>query len=137
MNENGRPISYVSGHSSPLRGKHLTGPKNFNWKGGKMISHNGYVLLKKRGYSRANNHGYVFEHILVMEEHIGRLLKLDEVVHHINHNKQDNRIENLQLMTRSEHMKLHMTKLTSGKEIWNWRTKWHWLFGVKRLTNKI
>ena len=41
------------------------------------------------------------------EENIGRYLKDNEVVHHINKNKIDNKIENLQLMTRSEHTKLH------------------------------
>lgn len=42
-----------------------------------------------------------------MEQYIGRLLSKDEVVHHVNEKKDDNRIENLQLMTRSEHIELH------------------------------
>lgn len=51
---------------------------------------------------------FVYEHRLVMELHIGRPLLSTEVVHHINHDRHDNRIENLELIaSRSEHMKEH------------------------------
>jgi hypothetical protein len=42
-----------------------------------------------------------------MENHINRLLSEDEIVHHINQNKLDNRIENLQVMSKAEHVRLH------------------------------
>lgn len=46
-------------------------------------------------------------HRILMENHLGRTLGKEEIVHHINGNKQDNRIENLVVMTKSEHHKLH------------------------------
>lgn len=74
-----------------------------NWKGGRIIDHDGYVLIK-------NNHNkprYTREHRLIMEKFIKRKLKKHEIVHHINENKLDNRIENLKIMTRKEHINHH------------------------------
>jgi uncharacterized protein (DUF1330 family) len=50
---------------------------------------------------------YVRKQRLVMEQHLGRPLHADEDVHHINGNKTDNRIENLQVMLHAEHSRLH------------------------------
>lgn len=49
----------------------------------------------------------IFEHVMLMELSINRKLLSTEVVHHINHVRSDNRMENLQLMTRKEHCRLH------------------------------
>lgn len=59
------------------------------------------------------------QHVIIMEHHIGRRLEKDEVVHHINGKRSDNRIENLQLMTRAEHSALH------AKENYSKRVKNH------------
>lgn len=53
---------------------------------------------------------FVYEHRWIMEQFIGRKLKYSEHVHHINGNPKDNRIENLEILTRSEHAKKHFGK---------------------------
>ena len=79
------------------------GEGNPNWKGGAVES-NGYRYVRMQ---RHRVSPYYAEHKLVAEQMIGRPLRDDEVVHHINGDKTDNRPENLMVMTRSEHMKLH------------------------------
>lgn len=74
---------------------------------GFITTDSGYIMLRRPDHPNADSKGYVREHILVMEEHLGRYLTGDEVVHHIDRDKSNNDLCNLQLMTRSEHSRYH------------------------------
>lgn len=68
---------------------------------GRIISGEGYVWILKPDHPRAYSGKYVPEHVLVMEEALGRYLDTDnESVHHIDGDRQNNDLSNLQLRTR-------------------------------------
>ena len=72
---------------------------------------NGYIMRKVNNHPKQSKRGYVAEHRLVYERYLGRFLDTKEVVHHINGNREDNRIENLQIsVENSEHIKEHHKK---------------------------
>lgn len=86
------------------------GSKHHRWKGGRYRTRFGYIHIRYPGHPRAEHHGYVAEHRLTMEAHIGRYLEPYEVVHHINGIRDDNRIENLKLFpNHSEHIKYELS----------------------------
>jgi hypothetical protein len=81
--------------------KSKLGEKNWKWKGGRYTSPDGYVYILVPTHPKINNRrGYIAEHQLVMEKMIGRYLMPDEIVHHKNKIRNDNRPENLALVTR-------------------------------------
>jgi AraC-like DNA-binding protein len=70
----------------------------------------GYIYIYMPEHPMANKRGYIPEHTLIMEKAIGRYLKTDEVVHHINGIKNDNALSNLKLMSAYQHKSLHSRK---------------------------
>lgn len=92
---------------------HSTGDRNVFWNGGKRMTSQGYIHIWNPGHHRSMKNGYVPEHVLIAESKIGRRLFDNEVVHHINGIKDDNRAENLEVMTEQEHKSLH------GKQVKN------------------
>ncbi len=80
------------------------GGTNFGFRNeGKSGKSNPYIRIQV-------NKVRVKEHRYIMENHLGRKLEKDEHVHHINGNEKDNRIENLQVLSPSEHSRLHKSK---------------------------
>ena len=74
-----------------------------------MSPRGGYVMVLSPGHPRADQDGYVFEHILVVEGGLGRFLVYPEVVHHINGIKTDNLPSNLLLCANNaEHHRVHV-----------------------------
>ena len=84
------------------------GEGNPHWKGGRARHIQGYSLVYKPEHPRCQSHGYILEHRYMMEEELGRPLAKGEIVHHINGIKDDNRIENLELVeSQSEHIRIY------------------------------
>lgn len=113
----------VKGENNPMFGKHHTeetkikirekrlgkyiGEKSPTWKGGRFKNSSGYILIYSPHHPHAIN-GYVREHRLVVEKKIGRYLENNELVHHKNKVKSDNREENLEIVNKREHNRIHI-----------------------------
>lgn len=102
--------------------------KHPQWNGGRTRMGSGYILILKPDHPNCNKHtGYVYEHRLVMENKIGRYLKSNEYVHHIDGNVTNNKITNLVLLKNSKHTKEHW-KNGSYDNVSN-KIKEHWANG--------
>ncbi|XXX79248.1 HNH endonuclease [Sorangium sp. So ce134] len=95
-------------------GNHATGDRNARWSGDRLVTEHGYIAVKVPvdhphawGPPRLKRYKYAYEHIVMMMAHIGRPLRPDEVVHHRNGKRADNRLDNLELTTNSEHAREH------------------------------
>ena len=77
------------------------------WNIKKIISKGDYLYALVLEHPNCTKNGYVLMHRVVMENHLGRLLNANEIVHHIDHNKHNNDISNLEVMTNREHARNH------------------------------
>lgn len=76
-----------------------------------VLGLNGYRMVFEPGHPRSVRSGgycgYVYEHILVAEKFLGRPMLENEVCHHLDGNRSNNRIENVIVLLRNQHNKLH------------------------------
>lgn len=111
-NKNKTKKDFPQMSNSGVKKGQFTGKNACHWKGGKIYK-KGYIYLFKPKHPFCNCDGYVRRSHLVMEKKIGRFLKPQEIVHHINGIRDDDRIENLKLFkNHSEHMKHHRQNLS-------------------------
>ena len=87
-----------------IRGKTKTG------QGSRYVEKRGYIVERVLHLGKNRR-----VHRLVMEKALGRPLLRQEIVHHVNGDKADNRLENLQLMSQAKHMRIHKAEKSDGR----------------------
>ena len=97
------------------------GPEHSQWKGGKSVDAKGYQkrnihLVEEGFHCMCDKSGWVLEHRYQMAKHIGRPLTRNEIVHHKDGDRSNNHIDNLELTSRSEHMRKHESWKTMRPE---------------------
>ena len=84
------------------------------WNIIRFVKNGDYAAAVVPDHPNADKHGYVAAHRVIMENYIGRLLEPREEVHHKDENKYNNDIENLEILMKGEHQRIHSTKYPDG-----------------------
>ncbi|MBN2760036.1 MAG: HNH endonuclease [Rhodobacteraceae bacterium] len=96
------------GNNPASHGNHASGKDHARWKVGSRQGSTGHVKVRVgKGHPLADPNGWAYEHIVVWVAAGNRRPTKGEVLHHINGDKTDNHIENLRLMSRADHNRLH------------------------------
>lgn len=119
LNKHGVPFKFIHGHN---------GAKEFNWqwKNGRAKETGRYVKILKPSHPRANSKGYVYEHILICEKALGKLLPQNAEPHHFDGNKANNENKNLILCQDREYHFLLEQRTRAFRACGNpsWRKCW-------------
>jgi hypothetical protein len=100
----GQPNKFLPHHHRRM----YCGPKNKSWKGGLYKDKKGYMRVMKKDHPRADDHGYVLEHILIVEVVMGKALPVKAEIHHIDGIGSRNEHSNLvACQSHGYHMLLH------------------------------
>lgn len=103
----GQPVRFIQGHWAKTGA--MLGSNHPQWKGGRLTHVTGYIMVAQDGHPRANEGGYVLEHIVIAEKALGRYLPKRVEVHHVNECRADNRGNNLVICdSRDYHRLLHL-----------------------------
>jgi len=109
----------LSSHKRPQSTKgvskpNILGSKHYRWKGGRSVTKDGYIKL----YNKSDPKGYSLEHVVVIEQTLGRKVQADELVHHIDGDKKNNDINNLVLLTsHTQHKNAHNSLQKIGYDL--------------------
>lgn len=117
------PQAFKKGHTPWLKGTNgLVGPNSGSFKPGHNAGqghhrYNGGICIQKDGRALiwCRDGKYQFYSRAVMEANLKRALHRDEIVHHINEDKTDDKPSNLTILTRAEHARLHIKARQGGK----------------------
>jgi hypothetical protein len=98
-----------AGDQRGRHGNHLRGSDHPRWNEGRILSEHGYVKVRVgTDHPLADPNGYAYEHLVVWASAGRTLPGPDEILHHKDENKTNNRLDNLEKLTRSQHGSLHI-----------------------------
>ena len=86
------------------------------FKSGRILRPDGYVRVLSGNHPWPRKYHYIFEHVMVIESHLGRRMAQGETIHHKNGDRADNRLANLILMNRGRHMSQHAKTRTLNRD---------------------